>query len=64
MIEKQIDLSERTKSVLIGRWGQDQYDNRISELMMKMLDDRKLSGEDLTAAENSTRALDDSNDDE
>ena len=63
MIEKQIDLSERTKSVLIGRWGQDQYDNRISELMTKMLDDRKLSGEDLMAAEN-TRDWDDNNDDE
>ena len=49
--------------MLIARWGQDQYDNHISELMMKMLDDRKLSGEDLTAAEK-TRAWDDSNDDE
>ena len=52
MIEKQIDLLERTKSVLIARWGQDEYDSRISELMTKMLDDRKLSGEDLTASEN------------
>ncbi len=55
MIEKQIDLLERTKSVLIARWGQDAYDNRISELMMKMLDDRKLSGEDVIQAENTTR---------
>ncbi len=55
MIEKQIDLLEQTKSVLIARWGQDAYDNRISELMMKMLDDRKLSGEDVIQAENTTR---------
>jgi len=52
MIEKQIDLLERTKSVLIARWGQDEYDSRISELMTKMLDDRKLSGADLTASDN------------
>ena len=63
MIEKQIDLLERTKSVLIARWGQDAYDNRISELMVKMLDDRKLSGEDLMATEN-TRDEEDNNDDE
>ena len=47
MIEKQIELLERTKSVLIARWGQDKYDNCISELMTKMLDDCKMSGEDL-----------------
>lgn len=64
MIEKQIDLLERTKSVLIARWGQDAYDNRISELMMKMLDDRKLSGEDLIPAENTTRDGDDNDDDD
>ena len=63
MIEKQIDLLEQTKSVLIARWGQDEYDDRISELMMKMLDDCKLSGEDLMATEN-TRDEDDNNDDE
>ncbi len=63
MIEKQIDLLERTKSVLIARWGQDEYDNRISELMTKMLDDRKLSGEDLIATEKTTRDGDDNDDD-
>ena len=52
MIEKQIDLLERTKNVLIARWGQDEYDNRIAALMTKMLDDRKLSGEDLIGSEN------------
>jgi hypothetical protein len=64
MIEKQIDLLERTKSVLIARWGQDAYDNRISELMMKMLDDRKLSGEDVIQAENTTRDGDGNDDDD
>ena len=63
MIEKQIDLLERTKSVLIARWGQDVYDNRISELLTKMLDDCKLSGRDLMADEN-TRDGDDNDDDE
>ncbi len=64
MIEKQIDLLEQTKSVLIARWGQDAYDNRISELMTKMLDDRKLSGEDLIPAENTTREGDGNEDDD
>ena len=64
MIEKQIDLLERTKSVPFARWGQDAYDNRISELMTKMLDDRKLSGEDLIPAENTTREGDGNEDDD
>ena len=64
MIEKQIDLLERTKSVLIARWGLDAYDNRISELMTKMLDDRKLSGEDLIPAENTTREGDGNDNDD
>jgi len=63
MIEKQIDLLERTKTVLIARWGQDEYDNRISELMTKMLDDRKLSGEDSIAAEKTTGDGNDNDDD-
>ena len=53
MIEKQIELLERTKSVLVSCWGQVEYDNRISELMTKMLDDHKISGEDLMGADDS-----------
>ncbi len=64
MIEKQIDLLERMKSVLIACWGQDAYDNHISELMTKMLDDRKLSGEDLIPAENTTREGDGNDNDD
>ena len=47
MIEKQIDLLERTKGVLIARWGQEEYDNRVAALMTKMLDDRKMSGKEM-----------------
>ena len=47
MIEKQIDLLERTKGVLIAHWGQEEYDNRVAALMTKMLDDRKMSGEEM-----------------
>ena len=47
MIEKQIDLLERTKGVLVARWGQEEYDNRVAALMTKMLDDRKMSGEEM-----------------
>ena len=47
MIEKQIDLMERTKGVLIAHWGEEEYDNRIVALMTKMLDDRKMSSEEM-----------------
>ncbi len=47
MIEKQIDLLERTKHVLVACWGQEEYDNRVAELMTKMLDDRKMGGKEL-----------------
>ncbi len=47
MIEKQIDLLERTKGVLIASWGQEEYNNQVAALMMKMLDDRKMSGKEM-----------------
>jgi hypothetical protein len=47
MIKKQIDLLEQTKGVLIAHWGQEEYDNRVAALMTKMLDDRKMSGEEM-----------------
>ncbi len=47
MIKKQIDSLERTKGVLIACWGQEEYDNQVAALMTKMLDDRKMSGEEM-----------------
>ena len=47
MIKKQIDLLEQTKGVLIAHWGQEEYDNRVAALMTKMLDDCKMSGEEM-----------------
>ncbi len=36
MIEKQIDLLEGTKGVLIALWGQEEYNNQVVALMTKM----------------------------
>ena len=45
--EKQIEMLGQTTEVLIWSWGQEKYDAKITELMDKMLDDRKMSGEEL-----------------
>ena len=47
MIEKQIYLMERIKSVLVACWEQEEYDNQVTELMTKMLDNCKMSSKEL-----------------
>lgn len=37
MIEKQIDMLEQTKNVLIAQWGQDVYDKKITDLMRRLV---------------------------
>ena len=47
MVEKQIEMLEKTKAVLVQSWGEAKYNEKITELMEKMLDDRKMRGDDL-----------------
>ena len=47
MVEKQIEMLEKTKAVLVQQWGGAKYNEKITELMEKMLDDFKMSGDDL-----------------
>ena len=47
MVEKQIEMLEKTKAVLVQSWGEAKYNEKITELMEKMLDDCKMSGDDL-----------------
>ena len=47
MIEKQIEMLEKTKTVLVRSWGEAKYNEKISELSGKMLDDCKMIGDDL-----------------
>ena len=47
MNKKQIELLEKTKTVLVQSWGEEKYNEKITELMEKMLDDQKMSGDDL-----------------
>ena len=47
MVEKQIEMLEKTKVVLVQSWGEAKYNEKNNELMEKMLDDCKMSGDDL-----------------
>ena len=47
MIEKQINMLEKTKMVLVRSWGKAKYNEKITKLMEKMLDDHKMRGDDL-----------------
>lgn len=55
VIKDQLDLMERTKSVLVAKWGQDEYDAKIADLMTKMLDEKQMSGEAFLESTSSTQ---------